>query len=233
MKRRARILSVSLLVSAAALAACVGALARQTQKSDAKSAPAEAASLKSDAPLAETLSWLDENLTRYGRFTLYQPLYEPGYRVRTSFLGLEARGCVVTYRVKGEILRGGGGGNVIQEPNSDVVRGPSGEVIRTANGDAARSRNNWKPASAGGPNVDVRTLDLAALDPSLVKANTPKKWDGGSVLFGAGRGNVAVSYRDGKGKLLQFDGGEFYVSERERVGPIAEALRRAVALCRK
>jgi hypothetical protein len=233
MKRHTRILSVSLLVSAAALAVCVGALARQTQKPDAKPAQAEAAPLKSDATLAETLSWLDDNLTRYGRFTVYQPLYEPGYRVRTSFLGLEAEGCVVTYRMKEQIIRGSGG-NVIQEPNSEVLRGPSGQVIRTANGDPVRTRNNWQPSSTSGdPNVDVRTIDLAALDPSLVKANTPKKWDGGSVLFGAGRGKVAVSYKDRKGKLLQYDGGEFYVSERERVGPIAEALRRAVALCRK
>lgn len=233
MKRYTSILSVSLLVSAAALAVCVAAFARQTRKSDAKPSQAESAPLKSDASLAETLSWLNDNLTRYGKFTVYQPLYEPGYRVRTSFLGLEAEGCVVTYRVKGEILRGGGG-NVIQEPNSEVIRGSSGEVIRTANGDVAHSRNNFKPYStSGGPNVDVRTLDLAALDPSLVIGNTPKKWDGGSVLFGAGGGKTAVSYKDGNGKLMLFGGGEFYVSERERVGPIADALRRAVALCRK
>lgn len=232
MKRHTRILSVSLLVSVAALFVCAAALARQTRKSDAKPSQAEAAPLRSDASLEETLSWLNDNLTRYGRFTVYQPLYEPGYRVRTSFLGLEAEGCVVTYRVKGELIRGNGG-NVIQEPNSDAVRAPSGEVIRTVNGDAARMRNDWKPASSGGPNVDVRTLDLAALDPSLVKANAPKKWDGGSVLFGAGRGKAAVSYTDRKGKLMRFDGGEFYVSEKERVEPIAEALRRAVALCRK
>lgn len=233
MKRHVRILSVSLLVSAAALAVCVAAFARQTQKPDAKPSQAESAPLKSDASLAETLSWLDDNLTRYGRFTVYQPFYEPGYRVRTSFLGLEAEGCVVTYRVKGEILRGSGGSNVIQEPNSNVIRGASGEVVRTANGEAALLRNDWKPATAGGPNVDVRTLDLAALDPSLVVGNTPKKWDGGSVLFGANRGKTAVSYKDGNGKLMQSGNGEFYVSEKEHVGPIADALRRAVALCRK
>jgi hypothetical protein len=78
-----------------------------------------------------------------------------------------------------------------------------------------------------------QTLDLAALDPSLIVAKTPEKWDGGSVVFSAGRGNVAVTYKDWNNKVWKYDGGEFYVSERERVGPIAEALSRAVALCRK
>ena len=232
-RSNSRILSVFLLASIVALAVCTAASAQKKPQPPPKDAQAEFAPLKESATLEETLSWLDDNLTRYGRFTIYQPLYEPGYRVRTSFLGLEAEGCVVTYRLKGEIFRGGSG-NVIQEPNSEVIRGPGGEVIRTANGDAARSRHYFEPYhTTGGPNVDVRTLDLAALDPSLVKGNTPKKWDGGSVLFGAGRGKTAVSYRDGDGKLLQFGSGEFYVSERERVGPIADALRRAVALCRK
>jgi hypothetical protein len=225
MKRPTRILSVSLLVSAAALAVCVGALARQTQKSDAKAAQAEAASLKSDASLAETLSWLNDNLTRYGRFTLYQPLYQPGYRDRTSFLGLEAEGCSVTYRVRHELLSGGNGSGVIQSPNNDVVRAP--------NGDFVRAPSNWKPAEPVGSNVSEHTVDLAALDPTLVVGKTPKKWDGGAVSFSGGRGKAAVSHRDSKGRLMQFDGGEFYVSERERVGPIEEALRRAVALCRK
>ena len=225
MKRHTRILSVSLLVSAAALAVCVGAFARQTQKPAAPPPQAEAAPLKSDASLAETLSWLNDNLTRYGKFTLYQPLYQPGYRDRTSFLGLEAEGCSVTYRVKHELL----GAN----DNKGVIQAPNGEVVRAPNGDLVRATTNWKPAESVGSNVSEHTVDLAALDPTLVVGKTPKKWDGGAVSFSAGRGKAAVSYRDKKGKLQTYDGGEFYVSERERVGPIAEALRRAVSLCRK
>jgi hypothetical protein len=222
-----------LFISVAALVVCGAVAAQKQPKPVAQASKAEAAPLKENATLEETLSWLNDNLVRYGRFTVYQPLYEPGYRIRTRFLGLEAQGCVVTYRVKGDILRGGDG-NVIHEPNSDVMRGPNGDAIRTANGDVVHTRNNWKPSSgAGDPNVDVRTVDLAALDPTLVKGNTPKKWDGGSVLFGAGRGKAAVRFTDRHGKLMEYDGGEFYVSEKDRVEAIADALRHAVALCKQ
>ena len=225
MRRYACILSVSLLVSTAALVVCAAAGGQKKTQVPATAAPAEGVPLKENAPLAETLSWLNDNLVRHGRFTLYQPLFQPGYRVRTRFLGLEADGCAVTYRVRYELLGSGGGGDVVGAPND-------GNVRRTR-GVADTRPNNCQPVWADGPDVDVRTVDLAALDPTLVKANTPKKWDGGSVIFGAGGGKAAVSYKDRCGKLMESGGGEFYVSEKERVGAIAGALRHAVALCRE
>lgn len=233
MRRYATALSVSLLTFFVALAAFAAAYAQKKAQPASKPKDAVFTPLKDSASLDETLSWLNDNLVRYGKFTVYQPLYEPGYRSRTRFLGLEAQGCVVTYKVKEEVLRAGDG-NVIQAPNDDIVRGPNGEATRAVSGNVARSRNNYQPLlSHGRARVEVRTLDLAALDSSLVKANAPEKWDGGSVLFGAGHGNIAVSYKDGRGKLMQYDGGEFYVSDKERVEAIAGALRHAVALCKK
>lgn len=214
-----------LLVTLFALAACAGAFAQKKQKPDAKSKQeAEFVPLKDGATLEETLAWLNDNLIRYGRFTLYQPLYEPGYRERTRFMGLDGKGCSVTYRVKSELLRSGG--NATTPP-------PHGDIVRASNGDFTHSPTVWSPGASGGATVTKNTLDLAALDPSLIVAKTPEKWDGGSVLFSAGRGNVAVTNKNWNGKVSKFDGGEFYVSEKERAAPIATALRRAVALCRK
>jgi len=237
MRRYTRNLSVSVLLSVAALAACVVAGAQKKTRPDAKASQAESAPQKEDATLAETLAWLNDNLTRYGKFTLYQPLSEPGFRVRLRFVGLEAEGCSVTYRVKHEQL---GSGGTVRAPLTDVerrtinvVNGPNGRAIRSPDStDNVYRPDAWKP-SADGSDVDERTLDLAALDPSLVRGETPKKWDGGVVTFGAGRGKVAVRYTGRKGKLLGSDGDRFYVSEKERVEQIADALRRAVALCRK
>ena len=224
----------ALLVSAAALFICVGAGAQKKAQPERKAEPAP---LKSDATLAETLAWLNDNLTRYGKFTLYQPLAEPGFRVRLRFAGLEAEGCSVTYRVKHEQL---GRGGTVRAPLTDVerrtinvVNGPNGRAIRSPDSaDNVYRPDVWKP-SADGSNVDERTLDLAALDPSLVRGETPKKWDGGVVTFGAGQGKSALRYTDTKGRLREYGGGEFYVSEKDRVEPIASALRRAVALCKK
>jgi len=154
MRRHATTLSVSLLTFFVVLTAFAAAYAQKKEQAASKTKEAEFAPLKESASLEETLSWLNDNLVRYGKFTVYQPLYEPGYRSRTRFLRLEAQGCIVTYRVREDIISGGGG-------------------------------------------------------------------------------NVAVSYRDRRGKLMQYDGGEFYVSDKERVVAIAGALRHAVALCKK
>lgn len=224
MKRHARILSVSILASAAALFVCAAALARQGRpKSDPKSKQAEFVPLKGDATLEETLSWLNDNLKRYGKFTLRQPMYEPGYRDRTRFMGLDGKGCSVTYRVRHQLLQAGG---------DFTARPARGDYSRAPNGDITHSPSIWSP---GGSSASVmkQTLDLAALDPSLIVAKTPEKWDGGSVVFSAGPGKVAVTYKDWHDKVWKYDGGEFYVSEQERVAPIAEALRHAVELCRK
>lgn len=222
MRRYACILFVSLF----ALAASAGAFAQKRPKPEPKSKQAaEFVPLKDGATLEETLSWLDDNLKRYGKFTIHQPLYNPGYRDRTRFMGLKAEGCSVTYRVKHQLLQAGGG---------FTFRSPRGDFVRGADGGYRYSPdiNVWG-TGAGSPSVMKQTLDLAALDPSLVVAKTPEKWDGGSVVFSAGRGNVAVTYKDWHDKVWKYDGGEFYVSEKERAGPIAEALRRAVELCRK
>jgi hypothetical protein len=82
-------------------------------------------------------------------------------------------------------------------------------------------------------NVRERIVNLAALDPTLVRGESPKKWDGGVIIFGAGLGKVAVRSRDERGKMQEYEGGEFYVSEKEQVEAIAQALRRTVMLCRK
>lgn len=228
----------ALLVSAAALIVCVGAGAQEKTQPDANGAKSESASLKENATLAETLAWLDDNLTRYGKFTLYQPLYEPGFRIRLRFVGLESEGCSVTYRVRHEQL---GRGGTVRAPVTDVTRRSINEVVRAPNGQSIRSPdsgdnvyrpNVWKP-SADGSNVDKRTLDLAVLDPSLVRGETPKKWDGGFVAFSAGRGKAAVWYTDPNGKQQVYDGDGFYVSEKNRVESIASALRHAIALCKK
>ncbi|HKG13049.1 MAG TPA: hypothetical protein VKB12_06910 [Pyrinomonadaceae bacterium] len=233
----------ALLFTAAALVLCVGAGAQKKAQPDAKAAQSEVAALKQDASLAETLTWLNDNLTRYGKFTLFQPLPETGTRRRTRFLGLEARGCSVRYLVKHEQIGGGGGGGTVRAPVTDVERRSINEVVRAPNGLTIRSpdsRDNvyrpnvWKPTAEGSSsNVEARTVDLAALDPSLVRGETPKKWDGGFVAFSAGRGKAAVSYTDTNGKLQAYDGDGFYVNKKERVEQIADALRHAVELCKK
>lgn len=89
------------------------------------------------------------------------------------------------------------------------------------------------PLMDGGASTKERTVNLAALDPALVRGENPKKWDGGRVMFGAGRGKVAVTERDRRGRLHEYEGGEFYVSEEGAVEGIAKALRQAVVTCRK
>lgn len=167
------------------------------------------APLADNASLEETLSWLDARLRQYGRFTISYSLYEPGLRYRTRFLGLKADGCSVTYNVSYERFSSASG-NVVS-PASDVT----------------------KPAVDGGPSANESTVNLSAIDPALVKGENPKKWDGGRVIFGAGRGKTAVSRRDRKGRLQEYEGGEFYVSEEGAVEEIAGALRRAVSACRQ
>ncbi|HEX8772958.1 MAG TPA: hypothetical protein VF735_05085 [Pyrinomonadaceae bacterium] len=198
MKRYACILFTSVLV----LIGCSAVSAQQQQQSPVNTTLAESASL------ADTLSWLDVKLRQYGRFTLHYPLYQPGLHFRTRFLGLEANGCVVTYRVSYE-QRGSGSNDVIS-PARDAV----------------------KPVGYSS-NVRERIVNLAALDPTLVRGESPKKWDGGVIIFGAGLGKVAVRSRDERGKMQEYEGGEFYVSEKEQVEAIAQALRRTVMLCRK
>lgn len=224
MKRHARILSISILASAAALFVCAAALARQERpKSDPKSKQAEFVPLKGDATLEETLSWLNDNLKRYGKFTLYQPLYEPGYRDRTRFMGLDGKGCSVRYKVKHTLLTAGG---------SVTSAAPNPDIRRASNGDFTHSPNIWSPGFSPS-SVTEQTLDLTALEPSLVVGKTPEKWDGGSVLFKAAPGKSAVTQKEWNGRVYRYDGGEFFVSEKGHVEEIADALRRAVELCRK
>lgn len=225
----------ALLVTAAALFVCVGAGAQK------KSKP-EAATLKADASLAETLAWLNDNLTRYGEFTYSNAagFDDSGVRSRTRFLGLEAQGCSVTYRVKRDYIGAGGGGG-LRPPTADLER----RVINVGGGLFGRPRSPdpndnvyrpkvWQPfaPAASDPNVEEGTVNLAALDPSLVRGETPTR-RGGVVIFEAGKGDTPVSYRGWDGKLKQYNGGELWVGKREHVKPIADALRHAVALCKK
>lgn len=227
---------LALLVTAAALFVCVGAGAQKKSKPD--SAP-----LKAGATLDETLAWLNDNLTRYGEFTYSNAagFDDSGVRSRTRFLGLEAEGCSVTYRVKRDYIGAGRGGG-LRPPTADLERrvispsnGPFGGATRSLDpNDNVYRPKVWQPfaPAASDTNVEEGAVDLSALDPSLVRGETPTR-SGGVVIFEAGAGKTPVSYRGGDGKLQQFNGGELWVGKREHVKPIADALRRAVELCKK
>ncbi len=189
----------TVLISLIVLVTCSAARAQQPEFPDNVGLP-------ENASLQDTLSWLDTNLRRYGRFTLYYSLYEPGLRYRTQFQGLDANGCSITYRVSYERLGPGG---------RDVIS-PSGQLTSLNDGNVSTREN---------------TVNLALLDPALVRADRPKKWDGARVVFGSQRGKLALSFRDQRGKLRQYEGGEFYVSELDAVDSIARAMRQAVTLC--
>ena len=226
----------ALLVTAAALFVCVGAGAQK------KSKP-EAAPLKADATLAETLAWLDDNLTRYGKYTYSSAagFDNSGAPSRTRFLGLEAEGCSVTYHVKREYIGAGVGGG-LRPPTADLERrviggggGPFGVPRRSGDpNDNVYRPKVWQPfaPAASDRNVEEGAVDLGALDPALVRGETPTR-RGGVVIFEAAAGKKPVSYRGSDGKLKQYNGGELWVEKKEHVKPIAAALRRAVELCKK
>lgn len=231
-----RILSVSLLVSIFALVVCAAASAQKRPQPPSNDAKAELVSLKESATLEETLSWLNETLLRYGKFTRRLPgeltSEQPAQSIRYNFLGLEAEGCSVTYRVRTKHIGTGGGGGG-GGASADIQS--ANEYVRQPNGDIAYKPKFWKPSSGGGSGSDVveRVVDLKALDPAQVVAITPKRVKGAAVSFITGNGTTAVRGVDWSGKPVEFDGDELYVNDRAHVEAIADALRRAVTLCKK
>ena len=95
----------------------------------------------------------------------------------------------------------------------------------------APTRNMDGPS--GGTSYNEYSVDLRELDPALVKAERPKGWRGGQVVFSAGGGRRVLTTRDKRGKVSSYDGGTFYVSEDAALDAIAEALRRAISMCRE
>ena len=150
-----------------------------------KPAPAAAAPLAADAPLAETLRWLESRLVRSGTFRYYDPFgpYEHKYYDR-SFEYLRSEGCVIRYRYK-EMRRG-----------------------------------------------EEYSVDLTKLDPTQVKADIPKGWKGGRVVFVSVAGKNAVTSPSFWGRAQRENTSEFALSDPEALEGIAEALRRAILLCR-
>jgi hypothetical protein len=82
----------------------------------------------------------------------------------------------------------------------------------------------------GGASYREFTVDLKALEPSLVKAEKPKSWSGGRITFGSKPGERAVTERI-NGKVMEYDSGEFFISEAPAVDVIADALRQAITMC--
>jgi hypothetical protein len=82
----------------------------------------------------------------------------------------------------------------------------------------------------GGASYEEFTVDLRLLEPSLVKAEKPKSWSGGRVIFGSKPGVGAVTERF-NGKVRAYDSNEFFISEAPAVDVIADALRQAVTMC--
>jgi hypothetical protein len=229
MRRYARITFVTFV----ALVACAASFAQKKTQPAKKETPAEIVPLKEDASLEETLAWLNDTLLRYGKFTRELPMKYPapepsGQGIRYRFLGLEAQGCSVTYRVKqsyigpnsGSVGVSGGG-----PPSQSGAREKTSGIIYGSRG----------PKHASGANRDVveRTVDLTALDPSLVVGITEKKRKGGAVSFIAAGGKMSVRGVNWLGKPVEYDGDELYVGETERVEPLVNALRHAVTLCKK
>jgi hypothetical protein len=100
-------------------------------------------------------------------------------------------------------------------------------------------KSSYAPSSdfmngpVGGTSYSEYSVDLKDLEPSLVKAAKPKGWKGGRIDFGAAGGRRVVTSRDKRGKVSAYDGGTFYVSEEAAVDAVAEALRRAVSMCKE
>jgi hypothetical protein len=232
MRRYARIL----FVTAFALVACAAAVAQKKTQPSKKETQAEIAPLKDDASLEETLAWLNDTLLRYGKFTRELPMKYPapepsGQGIRYRFLGLEAQGCTVTYRVRQSYIGPSGGSSIGVSgggpPSQDGAR------EKSSNGGIIYGSRGPKPASGANPDVVERTVDLTALDPSLVVGITQKKRKGGAVSFIAAGGKMSVRGVNWFGKPVEYDGDELFVGETERVEPLVNALRRAVTLCRK
>jgi hypothetical protein len=79
---------------------------------------------------------------------------------------------------------------------------------------------------------DEYSVDLAELDPTLVKAEVPKGWTGGRVVFSSVAGKKTVTRRTREGKVYHHHTGEFAVSEQGALGGIADGLRQAILSCR-
>jgi hypothetical protein len=79
---------------------------------------------------------------------------------------------------------------------------------------------------------DEYSVALTELDPTQVKAEVPKGWKGGRVVFGSVAGKEAVTLHAHGGKVQRQRTGEFGVSDREALGSIAEELQRAIVSCR-
>lgn len=231
-RSNSRILSVSLLASIVALAVCAAASAQERPQPPSKDAKAEFVSLKENATLEETLSWLNQTLLRYGKFTRRLPgtltSAQPAQSIRYDFLGLGSEGCSVTYSVRTKHIGAGGGGG---GASADIQS--ANEYVRQPNGDIAYKPKFWQPSLGGGSDVVERVVDLTALDPAQVVAITPKKVKGAAVSFITGNGTTAVRGVDWSGKPVEFDGDELYVNDRAHVEAIADALRHAVTLCKK
>jgi hypothetical protein len=85
----------------------------------------------------------------------------------------------------------------------------------------------------GGTSYSEYSVDLKDLEPSLVKAERPKGWRGGRIDFRAEGGRRVVTSPQKGGKVSSYDGGTFYVSEESELDAVAEALRRAITMCRE
>ena len=165
-----------LFITAFALVACAAAVAQKKTQPTKEETPAEIAPLKEDASLGATLAWLNDTLLRYGKFTRELPMKYPapepsGQGIRYRFLGLEAQGCSVTYRVRQSYIGASGGSGVGVSGGGP----PSQPGAREKSSNIIYGSGVSKSASGANPDVVERTVDLTALDPSLVVGITQKK----------------------------------------------------------
>lgn len=79
---------------------------------------------------------------------------------------------------------------------------------------------------------DEYSTNLADLDPAQVRAEVPKNWKGGRVVFSSIAGGTAIMRHTRGGKTQRQHTGAFGVSDRRALDGIAEALRRAISSCR-
>jgi hypothetical protein len=80
---------------------------------------------------------------------------------------------------------------------------------------------------------DEHSANLADLDPAQVRAEVPKNWKGGRVVFSSLAGRAAITFHTRGGKARRYHTDAFAVSDQAALGGIAEALRRAISSCRR
>ncbi|HEY0100434.1 MAG TPA: hypothetical protein VGB76_15930 [Pyrinomonadaceae bacterium] len=80
---------------------------------------------------------------------------------------------------------------------------------------------------------DEYSVNLSDLDPAQVKAEVPKNWKGGRVIFSSATSSPAVTYHAKGGKARSHPTGEFASNDKAALEGIAGALRRAIASCRR